>query len=57
MNFYNNDYDRYTYGDEIDSLIYDDGSHSLIRRKELNRRKYSGYDTYCGDRDDFYGDW
>lgn len=57
MNFYNNDYDRYTYGDEIDSLIYDDGSHSLSRRKELNRRKYSGYDTYCGDRDDFYGDW
>ena len=57
MNFYNNDYDRYTYGDEIDALVYDDGSHSLSRRKELNRRKYSGYDTYCEDYEDGYGDW
>ena len=57
MNFYNNDYDCYTYGDEIDALVYDDGSHSLSRRKELNRRKYSGYDTYCEDYDDGYGDW
>ena len=51
------DYDQYNFGDEIDALCYDDGSHSLGRRKELNRRKYSGYDTYCEDYDDGYGDW
>ena len=51
------DYDRCTYADDLDAFYHDDGSHSAGRRKELDRRKYSGSDTYCGDRDDFYGDW
>lgn len=56
---YNNyyDYDRYTYAEDLDFFYHDDGSHSVNRRKELDRRRYSGSDTYCGDRDDFYGDW
>ena len=57
MKYRNNEFDRYSYGDDLDFLCYDDGSHSIGRRKELNLRKYSGYDTYCGDPDDSYGDW
>ena len=49
-NFY--DYDRYSYGEDLDALCYDDGSHSISRRKELNLRKYSGRDTYCGNSED-----
>ncbi len=54
-NYY--DFDRYTYGEEIDALCYDDGSNSLSRRKELNRRKYSGLDTFYGDSDEYLGNW
>ena len=57
-NRYNyNDLDRYTFADDFDSFYHDDGSHSCGRRKELDRRRYSGSDTYCGDLDDFYGDY
>ena len=56
MNFYA-DYDRYTFADEMDSFYHDDGAHSAARRKEMDLRKYAGLDTYCGDYDDFYGDY
>ena len=49
------DLDRYTLDEDFDTFYHDDGSHSCGRRKELDRRKYSGYDTYFSD-DDFYGD-
>ena len=48
------DYEHYYYEDNDDTICYD-GSNSFYRRKELNRRKYTGYDTYCGDNDDGYG--
>ena len=54
-NYY--DYYHNTYAEDLDSFYHDDGSHSAGRRKELDHRRYSGSDTYCGDRDDFYGDW
>ncbi len=57
MNYSMYVFDRYTFADNLDAFYHDDGSHSVGRRKELDRRKFSGYDTYCGDPDDFYGDW
>ena len=51
-----NDFDRYALYEDLDSLCYDDGSHSYDRRRELERRRYSGYDTYIGSSDD-YNDW
>ena len=56
MNYLYYDYDRYTLDEEFDCFYHDDGSHSISRRKELELRRYSGYDTYTGDYDDSYGD-
>ena len=52
-----NNFDRYSYGDDLDALYHDDGSHSIGRMKELRLRKYSAYDTYSGNPDECYGDW
>ena len=50
------DFDRYTFDDDFDYFYHDDGSHSLGRRKELDFRRFTGYDTYTGDPED-YLDW
>ncbi len=49
------DYDRYDAYYEMNAIYYDDGSHSYDRRRELARRKYSGYDTFTGESDS--DDW
>ena len=54
MNYHYNDYDRYTLEDDFDSFYHDDGSHSMTRRKELDFRRFSGYDNYSGNPDDYF---
>ena len=54
MSYRYSDYDRYTQEEDFDSFYHDDGSHSLTRRKELDLRRFSGYDTYSGNPDDYY---
>ena len=56
MNYSYNDYERYYYYDDLDCLSYD-GIHSFTRRRELEYRKCSGYDTYCGGSDDCSEEW
>lgn len=56
MNYSYNDYERYYYYDDLDCLSYD-CIHSFTRRRELEYRKCSGYDTYCGGSDDCSEEW
>lgn len=56
MNNNYTDYERYYYDDEMDCLSYD-GIHSYTRKRELEYRKYSAYDTFCGYSDDSSEEW
>ena len=56
MNYSYNEYERYYYYDDLDCLSYE-GSSSFNRRRELEYRKYSAYDTYCGDSDNYNEEW
>ena len=55
MNYYSYDFDRYTLDEDLDAFYHDDGSHSAGRRKELDRRRYSGCDSFTGFDEDYFG--
>lgn len=56
MNYSYTDFERYYYDDALDCLSYD-RSISFARKRELEYRKYSAYDTYCGDTDNYNEEW
>ena len=51
------DYEHYYYCDEIECLSIGDRSFSSFRKRELEYRKYSAYDTYYDESNDCSDEW